>query len=72
MLDEQVYQGFSFNPDHTKYLPYSKIFLQEMSKTAVGVSLRDTSLTSKLVDDIIKPKFYDTIGDFEALELSQA
>ena len=43
-----------------------------MSKTAVGVSLRDTSLTSKLVDDIIKPKFYDTIGDFEALELSQA
>jgi hypothetical protein len=53
--DEQVYQGFSFNADSTKHLPYSRVFLNEMSDNAVGVAMRDSSLSTLLEKDVIKP-----------------
>lgn len=57
--DDDLYQGFSFDADSTKSLPYQRVFLNEMSDTAVGVAMRDSSLDSFLGKDVIRPLFYD-------------
>lgn len=70
--DDQVYQGFNFNMEFANRMPYSRQAVKEVYKNAVGATIRDSSLSTLLERDIIKPQFYDTIAEFSAIELTQA
>lgn len=41
-----------------------------MTNNPVGVVMRDSSISSTLIKDVIKPEFYDNLGEFVGMEFT--
>ena len=62
------FNGFSFDDTYKQQIRYND-FLTQMSSNPNGAVMYQSSLTDALAQDIIRPPFYDNIGEFVRTEL---
>ena len=70
--DVENFSGYSFKPDTVEVMKFNEAFLPNMSKNAVGMTMRDksSSLRKDLETDIVYPEFYHEFGEFDSLEFT--
>jgi len=70
--DVENFSGYSFKPDTVEVMKFNEAFLPNMSKNAVGMTMRDKtiSLQKDLETDIVYPEFYHGYAEFDSLEFT--
>ena len=66
------FSGYSFKSDTVEVMNFVDEFLPNMSKNAVGMTMRDTTTTLQrdIESDIIYPEFYHGYAEFDHLEFT--